>query len=59
MSDVKIKVDKGFIYHSGPFETYRKTWYGVGIHSVPMEVARKAVADDNATFYRHQQYSEE
>lgn len=59
MSDVKIKVDQGFLYRSGPFEPYRKTWYGAGIHTVPMHVARKAVADGNASFYRHQQYCEE
>lgn len=56
MSTVKISVTTPFTHDFG---NGRKSWFGIGTHPVPMEVARKAVADGNATFYRHQLYKDE
>lgn len=53
---VKITVTQPFTH---TYEDGRKTWFGKGVHSVSIEVARQATAAGHAEFYRHQMYQDE
>lgn len=53
---VKITVTQPFTH---TYDDGSKSWFGQGVHTVPIEVARQATAAKKAEFYRHQMYHDE